>query len=59
MNLFFAWLETCIKHEVLRNNIKLLRIPLILREILEANEKNPEYEASTILNMKKILKTIE
>ena len=59
LNLFCVWMENCCKFEVLRANLTLIKVPQLLKEYLQSNEKNPSLDGSLVGNLRKIAKMID
>ena len=58
-NLLCVWFENCGKIDVLRNNLKIIKIPVLLKEFLNENENNDNFEPNFLANIRKILKVLE
>ena len=54
-----VWFENCLKFDVLRKNLKILKIDFILQEFLVTNEKNSSFDLNLIANFKKTLDLLE
>lgn len=59
LNLFCVWCDNCCNVEILRNNLKILNIPLMLKEFVKSNEDLPNLDVNLIASVKKTINRIE